>query len=95
MPFEQGSSSSATETQPLLKDTPPSYHSVDDDDIEEPSSPTDSSPPLLNNFSRVDVAWILAGLWSAVFLGALGSNAMIILRRSQIVTDLMPSIITF
>ncbi|KAJ6539182.1 major facilitator superfamily domain-containing protein [Mycena capillaripes] len=73
MPFEQGSSSSS-ETQPLLKQTPPSYHSVDDDDVAEgSSSPTDSSPPLLNNFSRGHVAWILAGLWSAVFLGALGT----------------------
>ncbi|KAJ7781416.1 major facilitator superfamily domain-containing protein [Mycena metata] len=71
MPFEQGLSSTV-ETQPLLKETPPSYHGVDD--VAEGSSPDpEPSPPLLNNFSSVDVAWILAGLWSAVFLGALGT----------------------
>ncbi|KAJ7179289.1 major facilitator superfamily domain-containing protein [Mycena filopes] len=73
MPFEQGSSSSTVETQPLLKETPPSYHSVDDV-AEDPSLDPEPSPPLLNNFSSADVAWILAGLWSAVFLGALGSG---------------------
>ncbi|KAJ7179827.1 vacuolar amino acid permease [Mycena crocata] len=72
MPFEQGSSS-AVESQPLLKETPPSYHSVDDVAEAAPSSDADPSPPLLNNFSRIDVAWILTGLWSAVFLGALGT----------------------
>ncbi|KAJ7904358.1 major facilitator superfamily domain-containing protein [Mycena olivaceomarginata] len=72
MPFVQGSSSS-DDTVPLLKDSPPTYYrSVDDDDVVEPSSPIED-PPLLNNFSNVDVAWILAGLWSAVFLGALGT----------------------
>ncbi|KAJ7086722.1 major facilitator superfamily domain-containing protein [Mycena epipterygia] len=74
MPFDEGSSSSAVETQPLLKETPPSYHSTDDVVEGSSSDPdADHSPPLLNNFSRVDVAWILAGLWSAVFLGALGT----------------------
>ncbi|KAJ7047535.1 vacuolar amino acid permease [Mycena alexandri] len=72
MPFEQGPSTSTVETQPLLKETPPSYNGVDD--VAEGSSPDpEPSPPLLNNFSSVDVAWILAGLWSAVFLGALGT----------------------
>ncbi|KAJ7742429.1 vacuolar amino acid permease [Mycena maculata] len=73
MPFEQGSStSSVVETQPLLKEPPPSYNSVDD--VVEGSSDTDLPPsPPLNNFSRVDLVWILAGLWSAVFLGALGT----------------------
>ncbi|KAJ7699914.1 major facilitator superfamily domain-containing protein [Mycena rosella] len=73
MPFEQGSSSAAAaETQPLLKEPPPSYQSVDDDDQGTLSEP-EPSPPLLNNFSKGDVAWILAGLWSGVFLGALGT----------------------
>ncbi|KAJ7667832.1 vacuolar amino acid permease [Mycena polygramma] len=74
MPFEQGSSSapSSAETAPLLKVAPPSYHSVDEEDVP-PSPAEDPSPPLLNDFSRADVAWILAGLYSAVFLGALGT----------------------
>ncbi|KAJ6509977.1 vacuolar amino acid permease [Mycena vitilis] len=74
MPFEQGSSSapSSAETAPLLKVAPPSYHSVDEDDVP-PSPAEDPSPPSLNDFSRADVAWILAGLYSAVFLGALGT----------------------
>ncbi|KAJ6599231.1 vacuolar amino acid permease [Mycena vulgaris] len=75
MPFEQGSSSSAVETQPLLKEPAPSYHSVDDVDAGS-SADADQSPPPLNNFSRGDVAWILAGLWSAVFLGALDGTVV-------------------
>ncbi|KAF7355174.1 Vacuolar amino acid permease [Mycena sanguinolenta] len=73
MPFQQGSSTvSAVETVPLLKDSPPAYYnSLDDEEVPEPLSPI-VDPPLLNNFSSRDVAWILAGLWSAVFLGALG-----------------------
>ncbi|KAJ7507587.1 major facilitator superfamily domain-containing protein [Mycena galericulata] len=72
MPFEQGSSALTIDTTPLLKETTPSYNSVDDV-AEGDASPTSPSPPLLNNFSSTDVAWILAGLWSAVFLGALGT----------------------
>ncbi|KAJ7095220.1 major facilitator superfamily domain-containing protein [Mycena belliarum] len=72
MPPEQGPSSATAETQPLLKEPVPSYHSVDAVD-QQSTSETDPSPPLLNNFSRGDVVWILAGLWSAVFLGALGT----------------------
>ncbi|CAK5275720.1 unnamed protein product [Mycena citricolor] len=63
------SSSSAPESQRLLSKPPPSYHSVDDGPVSEQDSP----PPLLNNFSKSDTVWILAGLWSAVFLGALGT----------------------
>ncbi|KAK7061583.1 multidrug resistance protein fnx1 [Favolaschia claudopus] len=72
MPVQPGPSSSA----PLLNDSPPTYYqSVDDAQVPEPSSPIADPPPppLLNNFSSGDVAWILAGLWSAVFLGALGT----------------------
>ncbi|KAL0581982.1 hypothetical protein V5O48_000040 [Marasmius crinis-equi] len=36
----------------------------------------DVSPPLLNNFSTFDKCWILAGLWSAVFLGALDGTVV-------------------
>ncbi|KAJ7283826.1 major facilitator superfamily domain-containing protein [Mycena rebaudengoi] len=73
MPFQEGSSSiPPSETDPLLKNTPPSYHSVDDVDEESPPD-ADSPPPSLNNFSKGDIIWILAGLWSAVFLGALGT----------------------
>ncbi|KAF8205130.1 vacuolar amino acid permease [Pholiota molesta] len=59
------------ETRPLLSDArPPSYHSTDD--VNTPTSPSPTSPhsPPLNNFSNADVRWILAGLWSAVLLGA-------------------------
>ncbi|KAF8211294.1 major facilitator superfamily domain-containing protein [Mycena galopus ATCC 62051] len=74
MTFNQGSSTaSAVETAPLLKSSPPPYYrSIDNDDVLEPSSPIVDPPPL-NDFSNADVAWILAGLWSAVFLGALGT----------------------
>jgi len=62
---------SSRESRPLLEDVPPSYHTIDD--VDEAISPTDSDveTTLANKFSRVEICWILAGLWSAVFLGAL------------------------
>ncbi|OBZ77059.1 Multidrug resistance protein fnx1 [Grifola frondosa] len=58
------------ETRPLLQhpssDSLDSYNSLDD--------ATASTPPVpvsLNKISRADLMWVLAGLWSAVFLGAL------------------------
>ncbi|EEB95924.1 hypothetical protein MPER_05031, partial [Moniliophthora perniciosa FA553] len=36
----------------------------------------EDSPPLLNKFSKGDACWILAGLWSAVFLGALDGTVV-------------------
>ncbi|TBU48489.1 vacuolar amino acid permease [Dichomitus squalens] len=59
------------ETRPLLHngDTrPESYHSADSDDTQ-PSEPVDASAE--SKVSRADLFWVLAGLWSAVFLGAL------------------------
>lgn len=58
--------SSSKERQPLLSraSTPQSIDTV---------APSDDEhvPPPLNQFSPADLRWILAGLWSAVFLGAL------------------------
>ncbi|KDR83544.1 hypothetical protein GALMADRAFT_54931 [Galerina marginata CBS 339.88] len=57
------------ETSSLLTERPPSYHSTDD--VNGPPSPTFSeSLPPVNKFSRADICWILAGLWSGVLLGA-------------------------
>lgn len=56
------------ETQPLLANPPPVYHSVQAD------VPQESQPPL-NHFSTVDLYWVLGGLWSAVFLGALDGKS--------------------
>ncbi|KAF8914097.1 vacuolar amino acid permease [Gymnopilus junonius] len=58
------------ETSSLLHERPPSYHSTDD--VNDPPSPTFSEPDEqpINNFSRADICWILAGLWSGVLLGA-------------------------
>ena len=58
------------ETSSLLQERPPSYHSTDD--VNEPPSPTISEPDEqpINKFSRADICWILAGLWSGVLLGA-------------------------
>ncbi|KAL0949623.1 hypothetical protein HGRIS_009668 [Hohenbuehelia grisea] len=66
----QSANSSFTEETRLLVDSPPSYHTLDDD-FDEPISPTDLYPPQTTKFSQADICWILAGLWSAVFLGAL------------------------
>ncbi|KAI9001206.1 vacuolar amino acid permease [Trametes punicea] len=59
------------ETRPLLhdRDAPtPSYRSASSSRTQ---SPEPADPPVLNKVSRSDLLWILAGLWSAVFLGAL------------------------
>lgn len=61
------------ETRPLLHhgdSRPESYHSVDSDDTQ-PPEPEPADPSAKNNVSRADLFWVLAGLWSAVFLGAL------------------------
>jgi len=55
-----------SETTSLFENSPPSYHSIDD----VPESEACSDPPLLNQFSKWDTCWILAGLWSVVLLGA-------------------------
>lgn len=61
---------SISETTSLLEDAPPSYRSTDDVDATFPESEVDVNPQPLNKFSRQDTYWILAGLWSAVLLGA-------------------------
>lgn len=63
------------ERVPLLDDVPLTYNTFDDGDYMSDTStlaePEASEPPSLNKFSRLETCWILAGLWSAVFLGAL------------------------
>ncbi|EMD40562.1 hypothetical protein CERSUDRAFT_111161 [Gelatoporia subvermispora B] len=57
-----------SETRPLLdaaSEQLESYRSVDDDDL------LPLEPPVPNKISGYDLTWVLAGLWSAVFLGAL------------------------
>jgi hypothetical protein len=44
---------------------------VDDDDLVSQPASAPELPPPLNKFSKAETFWILAGLWSAVFLGAL------------------------
>ncbi|KAK2466351.1 hypothetical protein APHAL10511_001993 [Amanita phalloides] len=51
----------------LLDEAPPSYHSIDD--VDERSGQADGVAPI-NRFSKTDLCWILAGLWSGVLLGA-------------------------
>ncbi|EKM59678.1 uncharacterized protein PHACADRAFT_87775 [Phanerochaete carnosa HHB-10118-sp] len=58
-----------SERSPLLtsRDPPQSYDAAEHESI--PQSPDEFKP--LNKASKGDLAWVLAGLWSAVFLGAL------------------------
>ena len=56
----------SSEERPLLEDSPPSYHRTDD--VDGVALPTENVP--MNNFSRADTIWILAGVWSPVLLGA-------------------------
>ncbi|KAL1666100.1 major facilitator superfamily domain-containing protein [Schizophyllum commune] len=60
------------ESRPLLDQRPPSYHSASDVDSEATlDGDESSSPPLINAKSKSEIVWILAGLWSAVFLGTI------------------------
>lgn len=62
----------ASETSRLLdsQETLQSYNATDaDSDASPPPSPGEYT--ACSKISRVDLAWVLAGLWSAVFLGAL------------------------
>uniref|UniRef100_A0A0W0FCR2 Major facilitator superfamily (MFS) profile domain-containing protein n=1 Tax=Moniliophthora roreri TaxID=221103 RepID=A0A0W0FCR2_MONRR len=70
----------STERRPLLgspvSTERPDYGTQDHEVASISSSQTcvedsEDGPPLLNKFSKGDACWILAGLWSAVFLGAL------------------------
>ena len=69
MPSSQPSSD---ESRPLLHhprdSSPASYRSVASSDTQASTTP---EPPAFNKISSTDLAWVLAGLWSAVFLGAL------------------------
>lgn len=63
---------SSIETRSLLEEAPPSYHSTDDVS-NPPSSPTEElfpPHPPVDKVSNTDLAWMLAGLWSGVLLGA-------------------------
>ncbi|KAK0498477.1 vacuolar amino acid permease [Armillaria luteobubalina] len=71
-----------SDTRPLLDETPPSYSTITQRDCDDVVSLASDSvcelvpPPALNKFSRADTIWILAGLWSAVFLGALDGTVV-------------------
>ena len=56
--------STPSESSPLLS-SPRNDH----DGLDRPSS--DTPDPEVLRVSRMDLIWILAGLWGAVFLGAL------------------------
>ncbi|KLO12822.1 vacuolar amino acid permease [Schizopora paradoxa] len=64
------------EREPLLSTRPPSYDAATNDSDSETDAASaieqDEQPTKpLNQVSRADLIWVLAGLWSAVFLGAL------------------------
>lgn len=56
-------------------DSFPSYGATEDPETSVPVSPLSSSPTP-SKLSRADLAWVLSGLWSAVFLGALDGQSM-------------------
>jgi len=62
--------SSPTESSSLLEEAPSSYHSVDDVDEGITQNRQADGVGLVNRFSKTDLYWILAGLWSGVLLGA-------------------------
>lgn len=74
------------ERQPLLsRASTPNSLSEDGTD----ATDDEYAPPPLNDFSKSDICWILAGLWSAVFLGALDGKFHGPICRSNI-SDTIP-----
>ncbi|KAJ7068112.1 MFS general substrate transporter [Mycena amicta] len=74
-------------TDPLLKISPTSYNAVD---ASTPPSPiSDPDPPQETGISK-DRAWILASLYCAVFLGALGNFAITSVPTSKQKTNTDP-----
>ncbi|KAF5393868.1 hypothetical protein D9757_000184 [Collybiopsis confluens] len=63
------------ENSPLISERPTSYN-VSDSDASTLAEPDLDHPQPLNKFSTADTCWILAGLWSAVFLGALDGTVV-------------------
>jgi hypothetical protein len=59
------SASSHSETEPLLQ--PSATHQVG---VPGELNAPQEFPPPLNKYSVADICWILAGIWSGVFLGA-------------------------
>jgi hypothetical protein len=57
------------DARPLLDERPVSYHSTNDVNPASPTNPAERAQPV-NNLSKSDLCWILAGLWSGVLLGA-------------------------
>jgi hypothetical protein len=70
--------SSPTESSSLLEDAPSSYHSVDDVDEGITQNRQADGVELVNRFSKTDLYWILAGLWSGVLLGAFDGRAFLV-----------------
>lgn len=76
------------ERTPLLDTRPPSYDAARADSDSETSDAAsgveqDEQPTKpLNEISRADLIWVLAGLWSAVFLGALDGESHAVLKES-------------
>lgn len=69
---------SPSEFSPLLSS--PRDHGANDEPAYSPDSPDLVVAPI----SRADLIWVLTGLWSAVFLGALdGKHNSIALRSSM------------
>lgn len=67
--------STRSETRSLLEGAPPSYHTIND--VDEAIVPPDlADVPPINKFSKADIYWILAGLWSGVLLGAFDGGSM-------------------
>jgi hypothetical protein len=58
----------SSERQPLL--TPPTAQNAD--------TQPDAQPTTLNQLSRAKLYWILAALWTAVFLGAMDGTTNIL-----------------
>lgn len=68
-----------SQTRPLLVDC--GSASSDNSDVTTPQEP--GFPPPLNKVSQSDLNWILAGLWSAVFLGAVDGSPVVVALHAR------------
>lgn len=77
--------SSPTESSSLLEEAPSSYHSVDDVDERITQNRQADGVAPVNRFSKTDIYWILAGLWSGVLLGAFDGRTFLVKSRRYLI----------
>ena len=82
--------SSPTESSSLLEDAPSSYHSVNEVDESTTQNRQADGVTTVNQFSKTELYWILAGLWSGVLLGAFDGRTFFVQSYQYLIKNKEP-----